>query len=336
MKRIQRDERGVSIVLIAIALVALMAMAGLAIDGGRQYSNRRQVQNGADAAALAGTEALSQYVVGNESAVYNAVSARLTGNQANGAFVCNLVDQTGAVLQVCPQANGTPINANYDGVQVLAHGTQGATFTKAIGFNTLSAAGTATATMQRLISGSGPFLVCGVGATNPLSGGDGQDPAHTIITPTGGDTFTINNNVAPLGPVGLEFHLHGSNAGADRVPKCGANPGFKGVAGATDVFTPPADIPIATGDKAGPSRISVVGVCNDPDVVGCELVLPLCWNDPADSKALHCVAFGIFQVTYVDANTHRGIYKGTAAEVTGGQGGGKPVSGVPFMIRLLQ
>jgi len=38
--------------------IVLIAMAGLIIDGGMALSNRRQVQNAADAAALAGTRVL--------------------------------------------------------------------------------------------------------------------------------------------------------------------------------------------------------------------------------------------------------------------------------------
>ncbi len=46
-------ERGQVLVIFLLALVALLAAAGLAIDIGRFYSERRFLQNGADAAALA-------------------------------------------------------------------------------------------------------------------------------------------------------------------------------------------------------------------------------------------------------------------------------------------
>ena len=52
------NERGQAIVLIALALVALIAVTGLALDGGRLYQSRRQAQNAADAAALAGARLL--------------------------------------------------------------------------------------------------------------------------------------------------------------------------------------------------------------------------------------------------------------------------------------
>src|SRR5512145_959469 len=49
-----RHEQGQAIVIMALAMIALLAFAALAIDGGNAYVERRRSQNGADAAALAG------------------------------------------------------------------------------------------------------------------------------------------------------------------------------------------------------------------------------------------------------------------------------------------
>lgn len=51
-------ERGQAIVLVMLVFVGLLGIMGLAIDGGRLYSDRRSVQNAADNAALAGAFAL--------------------------------------------------------------------------------------------------------------------------------------------------------------------------------------------------------------------------------------------------------------------------------------
>ena len=56
--RSHKSERGQMVVIVALALTTLIAMAGLVIDGGMALSNRRQVQNAADSAALAGTRVL--------------------------------------------------------------------------------------------------------------------------------------------------------------------------------------------------------------------------------------------------------------------------------------
>ena len=52
MRRLKPDE-GVVLVLVAGLLVVLLGMAALAVDLGSLYSERRQLRNGADAAALA-------------------------------------------------------------------------------------------------------------------------------------------------------------------------------------------------------------------------------------------------------------------------------------------
>ena len=51
-------ERGQVLVIFVLSLVALMGAAGLAVDMGRFYSERRFLQNAADAAALAAANAL--------------------------------------------------------------------------------------------------------------------------------------------------------------------------------------------------------------------------------------------------------------------------------------
>jgi len=53
MKIGHSSERGQVLVLIVLAIFGLFGMTGLAIDGSRAYSDRRQAQNAADTAALA-------------------------------------------------------------------------------------------------------------------------------------------------------------------------------------------------------------------------------------------------------------------------------------------
>lgn len=55
-------EHGQALIVLAFGLLALVAFAGLAIDGGRLYAQRRQTQNAADAAALAGARELAEFI----------------------------------------------------------------------------------------------------------------------------------------------------------------------------------------------------------------------------------------------------------------------------------
>src|SRR5579872_3700791 len=53
------DEKGQTILLVAISLISLLAMAALAIDVVTLYAARSEIQRTADAAALAGAKAVA-------------------------------------------------------------------------------------------------------------------------------------------------------------------------------------------------------------------------------------------------------------------------------------
>lgn len=56
-------EAGQIAILLAVSMVGLVAIVGLAIDGGMLFWNQRRAQNAADAAALSGTTALVDLVM---------------------------------------------------------------------------------------------------------------------------------------------------------------------------------------------------------------------------------------------------------------------------------
>lgn len=57
MIRKNKNEQGQAIVLIVFAIVGLIGLTALTVDGGMAYSNRRHAQNAADTAALAAARA---------------------------------------------------------------------------------------------------------------------------------------------------------------------------------------------------------------------------------------------------------------------------------------
>src|SRR5262245_51884693 len=59
IRRLHRDERGLSFVFVAIGITGFVAATPLAIDVGMLMTARSQAQNSADAAALAGATALA-------------------------------------------------------------------------------------------------------------------------------------------------------------------------------------------------------------------------------------------------------------------------------------
>ena len=99
-----RAERGQILALFTLALVAIVAMVGLVIDGGDTFLQRRQMQNVADAAAMAAGYSFA--VTGNESTAEAAGMANAATNgytaAANGATV---------TVDVTPAVNGSNIVA---------------------------------------------------------------------------------------------------------------------------------------------------------------------------------------------------------------------------------
>lgn len=53
MKRIKQAQRGQALIVITAAAIALVAIVGVAVDGGAKFSDRRHAQNAADTAAMA-------------------------------------------------------------------------------------------------------------------------------------------------------------------------------------------------------------------------------------------------------------------------------------------
>ena len=57
-------ERGQILVMFVGGIVLLFLIAGLVIDGGTAFLSRRDAQNSADVAALAGTKQLADFYLG--------------------------------------------------------------------------------------------------------------------------------------------------------------------------------------------------------------------------------------------------------------------------------
>ncbi|HEX6607475.1 MAG TPA: pilus assembly protein TadG-related protein, partial [Chloroflexia bacterium] len=55
----RRVVKGQTVVIVALCALALLAFVGLAVDGGSTLLQRRTMQNGADAGALAAVQAMT-------------------------------------------------------------------------------------------------------------------------------------------------------------------------------------------------------------------------------------------------------------------------------------
>jgi hypothetical protein len=166
-------ERGQMIVIVALGLTTLIAMAGLVIDGGMALANRRQVQNAADAAALAGTRVLGLDLkwravnTGNPSpppapfvdvdaAVCDAINNALAYNTNSGQTIPSLDCYTGTdnaqyvkfnvdktIEDVGRVGEGVPTDAQ--GVKVIGTGTSNTFLMGVVGISTIDVSANATA-----------------------------------------------------------------------------------------------------------------------------------------------------------------------------------------------
>lgn len=172
-----RRQRGVVMIVLGVMLVVLIGFAGLAIDLGRTYLVRTELQNAADAAALAGAKQLNQTATGMSSAVAyaTAMAAQHTFN-----FGKKVISPT-AVLDItfgkCPEEVSVcdwqsqtptldPVGRNFIKVDIRSRslatffaGVLGAATTKTFG---LAVAGYSLVNLT-------PFGICAIDPNNPTA-----------------------------------------------------------------------------------------------------------------------------------------------------------------------
>ena len=116
----KRSERGQAIALMVLLLTALLAIVGLAVDGGRLYYGQRTAQNAADNAALAGSLALC-----DGSSVTTVAFAAANINGFNNDGVTNSVT-------VNNPPNTGPNAGNLEHVEVIITSVQEASFAQLV------------------------------------------------------------------------------------------------------------------------------------------------------------------------------------------------------------
>jgi Flp pilus assembly protein TadG len=136
MKPLRTDrkaERGQILVLFTIAIVVVIGMLGLVLDGGSAFAQRRDEQNASDLAALAGANAYLTST-GNKTAdaIAAATAVALKNGYATDAASGQVVDvvvtpnSTGAAVTVTvtkPHANNFSTIMGMSEWGVTAHGT---------------------------------------------------------------------------------------------------------------------------------------------------------------------------------------------------------------------
>jgi Flp pilus assembly protein TadG len=212
----RRRDGGQALVLMALALVGLLAMAGLIIDGGNAWSQQRLTQNGTDAASEAGAVVLARVLVETRAGitpktdtdVHDAVATSATHNGIDVPLAYytdyqgNLLTSDGVVTSDPGSAAkvgvvGT-IPPNAQGVQAIGQKSFRTYLAGVVGINSFGAGASAT-TVAGGLTGVTPnsvlpvtFPVAVSTCDNTSSLKPGTSPLWPIVSK---DTATPANEV---------------------------------------------------------------------------------------------------------------------------------------------
>ncbi|MBN1886645.1 MAG: hypothetical protein JW850_01590 [Thermoflexales bacterium] len=227
----KKSENGQAIILIALALVVVLAFAAMAIDLGNVFTERREAQNAADAAALAGAQQIAlecaKATGANQANVRPAMQEMVELNAPGAEWVAYylLEDGTVANYMVGNDPNGLACGCprRYVGVDVIVTGHTSGFLSGIIGQGALAAKAKARArygTVSAFNTGVYPITVRYQGAltydqqtelrdlgddhaagnfgwlTWPLANGGGAPQLATSLTPPG-DSWRYQNPGTP-------------------------------------------------------------------------------------------------------------------------------------------
>jgi Flp pilus assembly protein TadG len=173
----RRDRAGGQIIVVfALALVAIIAMTGLVIDGGAAFAQQRVAQNGADGTATAGTVVIAEKLSGatRTGAQVRAAIDSVAAANGLGNVDAEYTDDYGNPIGVAVTAGGA-IPDGARGVHVRGSRNADTTFSRVIGVNQITASAEATVVAGAL---SGEYTSALLPVTFPVrvyqcdSGGD--------------------------------------------------------------------------------------------------------------------------------------------------------------------
>jgi len=205
MMKLMRDERGSTLLLYTVAMVAMMGMAALAIDLGFLRKARAEAQRAADGAALAGASAFQEDI----SAAAKIDSARTRAYRAADTNYMNGVkfDTAGGevTVWVIPDSAKVRVKARRASVPTW--------FARVFGINSLPVGAIAAAEASK--SGSGAACV------KPIAIPDLWDDTQDAGFPNGnhyydpGETWLYQNGVDTYAPAHTGGDGLGTGLGSD-------------------------------------------------------------------------------------------------------------------------
>jgi len=208
-----QSQQGAILALLAIGMVVLIAMAGLALDGGHMMLNKTRLQNTVDAAALTAAKTLDgtadEGLATNDALALFAANAAATGNTELGA------EYTAGGITVSVQFSSTlnpfiPGTGPAEYVRVRAMGfTMPSWLLQVIGFNNKTVGATAVAGPSPTITNLcnlAPLMVCGSPNDGPPYYGYAEGEPDVLKTGAGASS--------EVGPGNFQLIELGGSGGA--------------------------------------------------------------------------------------------------------------------------
>jgi len=252
-------QRGQSMVIITMALVSLLGVAGIAIDVSHLYAAYEQLQASTQAAALAGASVMPNDTASQATTAATNYSAASGGSNAQA----NLTNVTMTAQLKCLTSTGilcstSPANAN--AIVVKQQASVPMTFAKLFGVNSVPISATATASSKG--GYNGPYnveIILDTTASMNDTDSDSQCSTTRLSCALAGIRILLNT-LSPC-PAGLTS----CGSATSETPTVGANvpnpvdevglmvfPGLKSTTYVPDDYTCPTKNPTITTYNNGP------------------------------------------------------------------------------------
>ena len=234
-----RDDHGQILVIVGVAMLVLIGMVGLVLDGGSAYAQRRSQQNASDLAALAGANA---YLLTNDTGA--AQSAALAVAKDNGWE--HGTDEIVVTVTTVGSSNGAQVTVDVDAPHHNAFGS-------VLGLMTFDVGTTATAVsgFPDTAEGAAPMIFNeGVFGTDGLALAQYSNPLAPFATFNGRNLSIAPSEGGPDGSsLGPTWAGNLSNHVTDIIPATTSSTCRRGL------DTSPAN-PNCRGRARGPHRRS--------------------------------------------------------------------------------
>lgn len=233
----RRRQRGIAIVIVVIGVLALIGMAGLALDMGHAYVVKTRLQNALDAGALAGARVLNK--TGSVDAATTAALAEFANNYPDAGVVPVVATSPTLVPFVAGGAEPQFLRLSVDTLPVsfyLAQVLPGAGDTIGVGSTAVAGAAPTGTTVCRAI----PVMFCAGNSDDDCS--DGSCFGYTVGAEI---ELTLKSDKKSLGPGNYGLIEISCGPGADCVRKALAG-------GEAFCFTEGGTVSTEPGKEVGP------------------------------------------------------------------------------------